>query len=91
MILSSSGPISFGEIKEWIPWGDTYDLVTLKGRHIVDALEQSVANHGGQGDNWYFMHVSGRYTEGNIRPQSKNAVSAFQISCKLLSFTLEDS
>ncbi len=24
-------------------------------------------------------------------PQSKNAVSAFQITCKLLSFTLEDS
>ena len=35
--------------------------------------------------------IAGMYAIQNYCPLSKNAVSAFQISCNLLPFTLEDS
>ena len=59
----SAGAITFGDIKEWIPWGDTYDIGYLKGQFIVEALEKAATSYGLGGEVWWtwrFFHVSGK-------------------------------
>ena len=59
--LSFVEPITSGHILSVLPFGNTADILELKGRHLLDALEHSVHNYNPQFPAGAFLQVSGKY------------------------------
>lgn len=42
-LLYVAGDIRIGQLNQVLPYGNTIDIVTLKGRHLIEVLETAVA------------------------------------------------
>ena len=56
-----AGNVTMEDLLTSFPFSNTFDAISLRGRHIREALEHSVAklNADGSGDNGRFLQVSG--------------------------------
>lgn len=57
--VTFSGEIRIGEINQILPYGNTIDIVTLEGRHLIEILETAVANVIESVPSGSFPQVSG--------------------------------
>ena len=58
-VIHPTGPITIGQLTRMLPYGDTIDKVDLKGVHLLEVLEHSVAAIGDGKPNGAFLQVSG--------------------------------
>ena len=58
--IDYSGDITVGDITSILPFGNTADQITLKGKHILEALEHSVAEYTNVGQQGKFLQLSGK-------------------------------
>ncbi|XP_072019418.1 snake venom 5'-nucleotidase-like [Amphiura filiformis] len=77
-----AGPITFGDIRNWLIYGDTFHLVDLKGKHVVDTLEHSASVYESEGYGWIFLHVSGMRIVFDMTKPVGNRVQDVQVLCR---------
>lgn len=56
----TSGNISKGDVLTTLPFGNTVDVITIKGKYIRQAFEHSVAHYDLVDSSGAFLQVSGK-------------------------------
>ena len=57
-----AGDITVGDVTSILPFGKTADQITLKGKHILEALDHSVAEYSIVGKHGEFLQHAGKFT-----------------------------
>ena len=58
-VYNFSGPISHGQVLTVNPFGNTVEMISLKGVHVRAVMEHSVANYDPLDPSGRFLQVSG--------------------------------
>ncbi|PIK56976.1 putative 5'-nucleotidase-like [Apostichopus japonicus] len=75
------GEIRIGEINQILPYGNTIDIVTLEGRHLIEILETAVANVIESVPSGSFPQVSGMKIEYDLLRAPMERVIGVQVLC----------
>ncbi|XP_045197744.2 5'-nucleotidase-like isoform X2 [Mercenaria mercenaria] len=84
------GAISAGEIISLMPFGNTLDIVTVKGKNIRDQLEKSVQEWNENEPHGRFLQMSGLHVVYNLqKPPGRRVVSveAACLECEVPSYS----
>ncbi|XP_077870019.1 5'-nucleotidase-like [Saccoglossus kowalevskii] len=75
------GDITLEELIAVLPFGDTADIVVLKGEHLLGALEHSVHRYSAIQSYGEFLQMSGIRVQYNLSRPSGDRVVDVQVHC----------
>ncbi|XP_033099228.1 snake venom 5'-nucleotidase-like [Anneissia japonica] len=75
------GDITIGDVNTVLPFGNTVDIVELKGLHIKEAFEYCVKNYGNGDLGGEFLQVSGIRVKYDMRKESGSRVVEIEVRC----------
>ena len=61
-LISSLESITYGDILTVLPFGNTADIIEIKGKHLLHVLEHSVTEYSETNPSGRFMQYSGKHT-----------------------------
>ncbi|XP_033635028.1 5'-nucleotidase-like [Asterias rubens] len=75
------GDITVGDVTSILPFGNTADQITLKGKHILEALEHSVAEYTIVGKHGEFLQHAGMLVTFDLSRTRGNRVVSAEVRC----------
>ncbi|XP_022106650.1 5'-nucleotidase-like [Acanthaster planci] len=75
------GDITIGTINKIIPYGDTIDVIELKGRHLLEALENSVFDWDEDKINYQMMQMAGMRVVYDLSRLPGDRVVSIDVRC----------
>ncbi|XP_072036304.1 snake venom 5'-nucleotidase-like [Amphiura filiformis] len=75
------GPITIGHLTRIMPYGNSIDKVTLKGKHLLEVLETSVASYEEGVPQGTFLQVSGLMVIYDVTRPSGDRVISVMVKC----------
>ncbi|XP_071955329.1 snake venom 5'-nucleotidase-like [Antedon mediterranea] len=77
----SVGDIRLGDISTVLPFGNTVDIVELKGQHLKEAFEFAVQKYGEGDIGGEFLQVSGIRVSYDLRKEAGSRVVDLEVRC----------
>ncbi|XP_071955987.1 snake venom 5'-nucleotidase-like, partial [Antedon mediterranea] len=75
------GQVTVANIRSTFPYGNTIDVIELKGKHLLQTLEHSVIEHNNQTGSGDFLQVSGIRVAYDVTRSPGERITDVQVRC----------